>query len=186
VLPIFNRICQTCALQNINTSQGGSPKRRSPMEAWGDGRRRLVCVTGRGTAVGARCFTGQGQRRHWCPSAWGRWCRTTGWGRGTSSPVLLPPRWHSDGGGDEGAAMVASKRSQHGGGSGDEGALNLYYKVSAVVLYGTAVEACPSTAVHRYNRCWYLNINSDCTYEPLLIMFTTYIVHYFYFVSYCW
>jgi hypothetical protein len=46
--------------------------------------------------------------------------------------------------------------------------LNLYSKVSVAVLHGTAIDS-PSTTVHRYNCCWYWNINSDSAYEPLLI-----------------
>jgi hypothetical protein len=56
----------------------------------------------------------RGPRRGQCSSAWGRWCGMAGWGRGASLLVLLAPRWRSDGGIDEGAVAVVSKRSRHG------------------------------------------------------------------------
>jgi hypothetical protein len=41
--------------------------------------------------------------------------------------------------------------------------------LSAIVLYETAVDS-PSIVIHKYNRCRYVNINSGCTYELLLIV----------------
>jgi hypothetical protein len=78
-----------------------SPARWSPMEAWGKGHRGLAAEEARSTA--------------------GWQCGIVGWGQGISSPVLLAPWWRYSGGGDEGAAMVASKTSWHGGGGGSEG-----------------------------------------------------------------
>jgi hypothetical protein len=132
-----------------------------------------------GAAVKARSargpttmLIGKSSPRH--PSKWGRRCGTAGLGWYASSPVLLPPRWRSGSGGDEGAVVGALKRSQHGGSGGSEGVpaavawegnenwgviqaerrvLNLYSKILVAVLYGTAVEACISTAVHRKSRC---------------------------------
>jgi hypothetical protein len=43
-----------------------------------------------------------------------------GCGHGTSSQVLLAPRWRSGGSIDEGAVAVASKRLRHGVGGGGE------------------------------------------------------------------
>jgi hypothetical protein len=51
---------------------------------------------------------------------WGQRCGTTRWGRGASSPVLLPHRWCSDGGGDEGATAIASKRSYYRAAKGSQ------------------------------------------------------------------
>jgi hypothetical protein len=95
-----------------------------------DGHQRWACMTGKGTIIGASCFTesgsGWGQRRRWCPGSGGRlrrrwgphegrrlyargWqCGTMGWGRGTSSLVLLAPRWRSGGGGGDDGVPVAA------------------------------------------------------------------------------
>jgi hypothetical protein len=73
-----------------------------PMEAWGTGHREPLAEEVR--------------------FARGWWCGTVGWGRGTSSPVLLAPQWRSDDANDEGVTAVASKRSLHKGNDISEGA----------------------------------------------------------------
>jgi hypothetical protein len=177
-----------------------SPERRSPMEAWGArarcfmvsgpgrGRRRHWC---RGS--GGRLQRRQGPRGGQRPSVRGRWCSTAGWDQWCSDSgvdegavaVASKRSRHGGSGDNDGEGVPARWRRRRRWGPGDRSVRYSHFLggPAAVVCEGNEIlssdfspKAGPQfigssiSSGSTWNRCWYININSGFTYEPLLIV----------------